>query len=98
MMCKDLNDESAKRKEQVDNVKTDLNDVKEERNAISSEREILRARVDLYEKQEAENVEIRRLLRENQDETLAMTDQAISERDGIISDLTAKLEQSMAMK
>jgi hypothetical protein len=98
MMCKDLNDESAKRKEQVDNVKTDLNDVKEERNAISSELEILRARVDLYEKQEAENVEIRRLLRENQDETLAMTDQAISERDGIISDLTAKLEQSMAMK
>jgi chromosome segregation ATPase len=98
MMCKDLNDESAKRKEQVDNVKTDLNDVKEERNAISSELEILRARVNLYEKQEAENVEIRRLLRENQDETLAMTDQAISERDGIISDLTAKLEQSMAMK
>ena len=44
--------------------------VKGERDALSSELEILKARVAMYEKQEAENEEIRRLLRENQDETL----------------------------
>ena len=97
MMCKDLNDESAKRKEQVDNVKQDLDYVREERNEISSELEILRARVQLYEKQEAENAVIRRLLQENQDETLAMADQAISERDSVIKDLTSKLVDAMVI-
>jgi len=95
MMCKDLNDESAKRKEQVDTARQDLGDATEERNSKSSELDILRARVALYEKQEAENVEIRRLLRENDNETLSMADQAISERDTIIEDLTARLEQSL---
>jgi hypothetical protein len=97
MMCKDLNDESAKRKEQVDNVKQDLDYVREERNELSSELEILRARVQLYEKQEAENAIIRRLLQENQDETLAMADQAISERDSVIKDLTSKLVDAMVI-
>jgi hypothetical protein len=97
MMCKDLNDESAKRKEQVDNVKQDLDYVREERNEISSELEILRARVQLYEKQEAENAEIRRLLQENQNETLAMADLAISERDAVIKDLTSKLVDAMVI-
>lgn len=95
MMCKDLNDESAKRKEQADVAKQDLETVREERNALSSELEILKARIALYEKQEAENVHIRQLLRENQNETISMADQAIAERDAIIEDLTLQLEQSL---
>jgi len=97
MMCEDFKDESAKRKEQVGNVKQDLDHVREERNEISSELEILRARVQLYEKQEAENAEIRWLLQDHQNETLAMADQAISERDTVIKDLTSKLEDAMVI-
>jgi len=92
MMCKDLNDESAKRKEQADVARQDLDTIREERNALSSELEILRARIAFYEKQEAENTEIRRLLRENQNETISMADQAIAERDGIIEELTSQLQ------
>ena len=95
MMCKDLNDESAKRKELVEVAKEDLSDVREERNTLSSELDILRARVALYEKQELENVEIRRLLHEYENETLSIADQAILERDAIIEDLTKRLTKSM---
>ena len=95
MMCKDLNDESAKRKELVEVAKEDLSDVREERNTLSSELDILRARVALYEKQELENVEIRRLLCENENETLSIADQAILERDAMIEDLTTRLTKSM---
>lgn len=95
MMCKDFADESAKRKEQVEMSQQELHGVREERNAMSSEVEILRARVALYEKQEAENVEIRRMLRENENEALSMADEAISDRDAIIEDLTLRLQISM---
>ena len=95
MMCKDLNDEYAKRKELVEVAKEDLSDVREERNTLSSELDILRARVALYEKQELENVEIRRLLCENENETLSIADQAILERDAMIEDLTTRLTKSM---
>ncbi len=95
MMCKDLNDESAKRKELVDIAKEDLSTVREERNSLASELDILRTRVALYEKQEAENVEIRRLLLENENETLTIADQAILQRDAIIEDLTTRLNKSM---
>ncbi len=95
MMCKDLNDESAKRKEQVNSAKGDLELVREERNALTSKLDILNARVELYEKQEAENVEIRRVLRENDNETLSMADCAIKERDEIIDDLTTRLQQAL---
>jgi hypothetical protein len=97
MMCKDLNDESAKRKEFVDVAKEDLSGMREERDAISSELDILKARVALYEKQEAENAKIRRLLLENENETLSIADKAIAERDAIIEDLTARLAKSMDM-
>lgn len=97
MMCQDLNGESAKRKEQVNVVNQDLSVVREERDTLSSELDILKARVILYEKQEAENIEIRRMLRENENETLAMADQAISERDAIIEDLTTRLQQSITL-
>jgi hypothetical protein len=95
MMCKDLNDEYAKRKELVEVAKEDLSDGREERNTLSSELDILRARVALYEKQELENVEIRRLLHEYENETLSIADQAILERDAIIEDLTKRLTKSM---
>jgi len=95
MMCKDLNDEYAKRKELVEVAKEDLSDGREERNTLSSELDILRARVALYEKQELENVEIRRLLHEYENETLSIADQAILDRDAIIEDLTKRLTKSM---
>jgi len=53
MMCKDLNDESAKRKEQVHTARGELGTVREENFTMASELDILRARIELYEKQES---------------------------------------------
>mmetsp|Transcript_13304 Transcript_13304/g.16176 ORF Transcript_13304/g.16176 Transcript_13304/m.16176 type:complete len:609 (+) Transcript_13304:56-1882(+) len=97
MLCNDLNEESVKRKEQADTALGELDNVRNERDSKSSELEILRVRVQLYEKQEVENAEIRRLLRENENETLEVTDNAIQERDDIISDLTVRLNQAFKM-
>ena len=95
MMCKDLNDESAKRKEQSDVAKSELSRVRSERDSKSSELEILRARVALYEKQELENNEIRSMLRQNENDSLDIADAAISERDTLIQDLTTRLEEAL---
>lgn len=94
-MCKDLNDESAKRKEQSDAAKNELNRVRSERNSKSSELDILRARVALYEKQELENTEVRKLLRENENDTLDMINADILQRDNLIQDLTTRLDEAL---
>ena len=81
----------------MEKVNKDVTVVKGERDALSSELEILKARVAMYEKQEAENEEIRRLLRENQNETLDVADRAIHERDVIIEELTARLQEATSL-
>lgn len=97
MMFKDVEKESLGFKDQVEKVNKDVTVVKGERDALSSELEILKARVAMYEKQEAENEEIRRLLRENQNETLDIADRAIHERDVIIEELTARLQEATSL-
>lgn len=97
MMFKDVEKESLGFKDQVEKVNKDVTVVKGERDALSSELEILKARVAMYEKQEAENEEIRRLLRENQNETLDVADRAIHERDVIIEELTARLQEATSL-
>jgi len=92
MMCKDLNDESAKRKYESAEANRELGKVRGERDAMATELEILRARVNLYEKQEAENVEVRRLLRLYQNESINLAEDLILQRDTVIADLEARLQ------
>jgi len=98
MMCKDLNDESAKRKEQVHTARGVLGTVREDNFTMASELDILRARIELYEKQEEQNIEIRKLLRDRDNETLSVADRAIKERDDIIEDLTTTLQQALSIE
>lgn len=95
MRYTDLNDESAKRKEQVDAAKSNLDNIRDDRDAMSSKLSILEARITLYEKQELEYVQIRRLLEQSDNETLTMADQAIQKRDEIIDDLTTRLQHAL---
>jgi hypothetical protein len=95
MMCKDLNDESASRKEQVELARNDRDAMRQERNAMTSELELLRTRVQMYEKQEIEHAELRQIVREKQFETLVIADQAISQRDSMIEQLTSRLNEAL---
>jgi len=97
MMCKDLNDESASRKEQVELARNDRDAIRQERNAMTSELELLRTRVQMYEKQEVEHAELRRIVREKQYETLAIADNAIAHRDSIIEQLTSRLNEALGI-
>lgn len=97
MMCKDLNDESASRKEQVELARNDRDVMRQERNAMTSELELLRTRVQMYEKQEIEHAELRRIVREKQYETLAIADKAISQRDNMIEQLTSRLNEALQL-
>ena len=95
LMCKELNDESSKRKQESIKANNELDRVRNERNIISSELEILRARVELYEKQQVENAQVRKMLREQENETLDVANAALTEKDSIINDLTIRLQQTL---
>lgn len=92
MMCKDLNEESAKRKEDAVAVLEEMSVVKTERDALASEIQGLRAKVVALEKESEENCHLREMLGSRDNDTLDRADDAISKRDAIIDDLSARLE------
>jgi len=95
MMCKGLNEESAKRKDDATIAQSELTSTRTERDALSSEAEILRARVELYEKNELENASIREMLRSQDNETLNWADDQVKWRDDVIEELSLKLEKTL---
>ena len=95
MMVKDLNDDCAKRKEECRDATKELERVRKERNSLSVELEIQRARVEIYEKKELENSEVREHLRDHDNELLRMANEIVSSRDVLIADLTSRLEQTL---
>ena len=95
MMCKDLNDESAKRKEEAVSVQATLAKVRAERNSLQSEVESLRARIALYEKEDAENDRVSKCLRELQKDGLDHAHVAIKERDAALKRATSQLHRAL---
>lgn len=95
IMCKDLNEESAKRKEEARAVRAELSGVRSERNALATEVELLRVKVGVFEKQEEENTRVRDMLRDGDNEILNKTDAAIRQRDSLIADLTVRLQKAL---
>jgi chromosome segregation ATPase len=94
-LCKDLNEESANRNEEVIALREDLESVKTERDAMAKELFRLRAQVQSQENQRAEYAETKKKLREYESRGLDRADDEIQSRDQTISDLSFKLEQSL---
>jgi len=95
MMCKDLNDESAKRKEEALSVQTTLAKVRADRNSLQSEVESLRARIALYETEDVENDLVSQSLREMENDGLDDADAAIEERDKALRSMTSQLRRTL---
>lgn len=95
MMCKDLNEESAKRKEDAMSLLAELEDVKTERNALASEIQTLRAQVELHSKEESENANLREMVQRLDNEALDRVDDAVGQRDAIIKELSSRLERTL---
>ena len=95
MMCKDLNDESAKRKEEATNIQATLARVRADRNALESEVESLRARIALYEKEDVENDRVSRALDDKETTDLDRMDTAIEDRDGALTNMSSQLDRAL---
>jgi len=95
MMCKDLNDESAKRKEEATNIQATLAKVRADRNALESEVESLRARIALYEKEDVENDRVSQALDDKETAELDRMDNTIEDRDGALSKMSSHLDRAL---
>ena len=95
MMCKDLNDESAKRKEEATSIQATLAKVRADRNALESEVESLRARIALYEKEDVENDRVSQALDDKEMAELDRMDSAIEDRDGALSKMSSHLDRAL---
>ena len=95
MMCKDLNDESAKRKEEATNIQATLAKVRADRNALESEVESLRARIALYEKEDVENDRVSQALDNKETAELDRMDSAIEVRDCALSNMSSHLDRTL---
>ena len=95
MMCKELNDESAKRKEDSTSLRSDLSRVRAERNALSSDMDTLCARLSLYEKEGIQNDSIHAALSDVESSALDRADDAIERRDSVIDELSSRLRSTV---
>jgi len=95
MLCKELNEESAKRKQEYLFAQEELDQIKGQYSAVNMEVELLRAKVALHEKEAEENKEIRETLITNDNDVMDRAEKAIQKRDSVISELSGKLQIAM---
>jgi len=95
MMCKTLNDESAKRKEEAVAVQTSLAKVRAERNSLVAEVEALKARIVLYENEDAKSQYLAQALHDSVPKGLDMADDAVNAREKAVKELSSRLQQTL---
>lgn len=92
LMCKNLNEEAACRGNEVKETRALLDKMTSERNALASEAEVLRAQVDVYEKECAEQSSLREEWEQERINMLSDKELEIKVRDEIIDDMSKRLE------
>lgn len=95
MMAKNLNEDAAKRSNEVKETKATLEKVTSERNGLISQVEMLKARVALYEGEGVDYEEMRKEWEGNELQTLADLNRSRKDQDAIIRDLSSRLELAM---
>eukprot|EP00559_Dactyliosolen_fragilissimus_P001381 CAMPEP_0184868614 /NCGR_PEP_ID=MMETSP0580-20130426/31091_1 /TAXON_ID=1118495 /ORGANISM="Dactyliosolen fragilissimus" /LENGTH=721 /DNA_ID=CAMNT_0027369621 /DNA_START=500 /DNA_END=2665 /DNA_ORIENTATION=+ len=95
MMCKDLNDDSALKRDELNVANTRLKSVIAERDSLKAKLETCEKNLDLYEKQEKENKVIRDMLNKCENATLNAADKAIKSRDDMILGLSSRLTRAL---
>jgi hypothetical protein len=92
MMAKNLNEEAAKRNNEVKETKATLELVTSERNALISQVETLKARVALYEKEGVDYENMRKEWETNGLQRLEEMECERKNQDAIIRDLSSRLD------
>ncbi|KAL3796575.1 hypothetical protein HJC23_009706 [Cyclotella cryptica] len=95
MMAKNLNEEAAKRSNEVKETQATLDKVTSERNALISQVETLKARVALYEEESVDHAKMRKKWEKDELQSLSEMDRIRNDQDGIIRDLSLRLDLAM---
>lgn len=95
LLCKELNEESAKRKQDHNKAQEELAEITDKHSSVTMELELLRAKVSLYEQELAENKEIRESLVSRDNDLMDRVDGAIQKRDSMITELSIKMETTL---
>lgn len=92
MMAKNLNEEAAKRSNEVKETQAALEKVTSERNALVSQVEMLKARVKLYEDESIDYENMRKEWENVELQTLIDMERVRKDQDAIIRDLSLRLD------
>jgi len=95
LMCKELNEESAVRKEAIKVLQTELAAAKTERNALASELEAFKMKLKNSSANENEIEELRKTISKQDQEMMDRSDIAIKKRDIIIDELAKRLDYTV---
>jgi hypothetical protein len=96
-IAKDLNEESAMRKQEALKLEDDLMDVKAERDSMALELDQLRAAAVQHEVERMEHEALKEMLRNYEMKGLGRAKETVDQRDSTILDLASKLERAMGM-
>jgi len=92
MMCKNLNEEAAKRSNEVKETKQLLEKMTQERNNLNSQIETLKARVALYEEESVEHAQYRDKWGKDESRILTVMENALKERDKVVEEISSRLD------
>ena len=95
MMCKNLNEDAARRSNEVKELTAKLEKVTSERNGLVSQVESLKARVGLYEGESFVQSRLRDKFEKGEANELELFDKAMKDRDEIIEDLSKRLTAAL---
>lgn len=96
-LAKDLNEESAMRKQEALKLEDDLMDVKAERDAMALELNQLRAASSQHQVERMEHEALKEIVRNYEKQGLGRAKETVDLRDSTIVDFTSKLERAMGM-
>mmetsp|Transcript_28248 Transcript_28248/g.43951 ORF Transcript_28248/g.43951 Transcript_28248/m.43951 type:complete len:636 (-) Transcript_28248:181-2088(-) len=97
LMCKDLNEDSAIIKEDLSNTRSELANTKLERDSLASTLEDMKIQLKEYQNVLNENEQLRKELRERDEESTKDSNSSHDNRDAIIADLTKQLEKANSL-
>ena len=95
LMAKNLNEEAAKRNNEVKETQASLEKVSSERNGLLTQLEMLKARVALYEEESTNHATIHKQWENDEMKALAAMEQTRKDQDAIIKDLALRLNLAM---
>jgi hypothetical protein len=95
MMAKNLNEEAAKRSNEVKETQAALDKVTSERNALITQVETLKARVALYEEESVDHAMMRKKWEKDELQSLTEMERIRKDQDNIIQDLSLRLDLAM---